>query len=86
VLAVHRLVDQNFGVRDLPKEADGLLPFAFRVDIAVVTMAEAENAAEDREWLEGGRADAIVVIGDLLQRIFQMERLAEAPDIGREQF
>src|SRR5882757_2793813 len=58
-----------------------------RIDIDdVAFQPDAENPAEDCERLEGGSADAIVVIGDLLQWIFQVQRLIEAPDVGLEQF
>ena len=58
-----------------------------RIDIDdVAFQPDAENAAEDCERLEGGSANAIVVIGDLLQWIFQVQRLIEAPDVGLEQF
>ena len=47
--------------------------------------AEAEDAAENGQGLERGRADAVGVVGNLLVRMPKIERPVEAPDIGLEQ-
>lgn len=47
----------------------------------VALQPDAEGAGEDRPRLERGRADAVVVEGDLVA-VRQFERLERAPDIG----
>src|SRR5882724_3166112 len=77
-----------------PAEAETIDPVVLRVVAAteridvddVALQPEAEDAAENGERLERRGADTVVIIGDLLLGIPEIERLIEAPDIGLEDF
>src|SRR5262249_35090869 len=61
----------------------------------VALQSDAEDAAEEGERLEGRGADPVMVVRNLaerapralgLRRLFQVERLVQAPDIRLEEF